>query len=208
MLRFLNNDKRKNDILPFIVIFFGFSFFSCKTILLKFYGYHQPRIEDKESIINFCKKKGLIQDNIYCLDENDWYWAIKEKKIAKDIPEILVFDKSGKLIKYREDNQCNAKAFSFISLLSTDSKNNYDSLLMFNDLSEKLKDLNGDNVNIQIEDSTDYYIFIFWTLWTGRLNKDHVKVWENDAINNKNCNIRVYKVNMDMQKWWYNNKIE
>lgn len=191
-----------------MIIFFSFSFFGCKSILLKFYGYHQPRIENKESIINFCKKKGLIQDNIYCLDENDWYWAIKEKKIAKDIPEILVFDKSGKLIKYREDNQCNAKAFSFISLLSTDSKNNYDSLLMFNDLSEKLKDLNGDNVNIQIEDSTDYYIFIFWTLWTGRLNKDHVKVWENDAINNKNCNIRVYKVNMDMQKWWYNNKIE
>ncbi len=207
MLKFLNNHKVKFYILTLMVIFFGFSFYGCKTILLKFYGYHQPRIEDKVTIINFAKKKGLIIDNIYCFNENDWYWAIKEKKIAKDIPEILVFDKSGKLIKYREDNQCNAKAFSFISSLSTESKYDIDTLLMFNDLSEKLKDLNGNKVNIQIKDSIDYYIFIFWTLWTGKLNKDHVKVWENDAINNNNCKINVYKVNMDLQKWW-DKKIE
>lgn len=202
------NRKRKNVILPFTILFFGFSFFGCKPILLKFYGYHQPRIENKESINDFAKKKGLAQDNIYCFDENDWYWAIKETKIAKDIPEILVFDKSGKQIKYREDNQCNAKAFSFISLLSTENKYDYDSLLTFNDLLVKLKDLNGNKVNIQTNDSINFHVFIFWTLWTGRLNKDHVKVWENDAKNNINCKISVYKVNMDLQQWWDNKKIE
>jgi len=39
-------------------------------------------------------------------------------------------------------------------------------------------------------------------VWIGRLNKDHVKVWEADAKANMNCNIEIIKINMDIQEWW------
>jgi hypothetical protein len=43
---------------------------------------------------------------------------------------------------------------------------------------------------------------IYWTVWAGKLNKDHVKIWEDQARNNKNCKVKVIKVNMDMQEYW------
>ncbi len=203
MLRLFNKNNSRNIIFAVVFSVILFSILGCKTILLKVvYGYHKPRIENKESILKFANKKKLIKDNIFSFSENDWYWAIKDAKFAKDIPEILVFDKNGRMIKYREENQCNAQAFTFISSLDTAKKYNYDSLLTLEKLTSKLRDLDGNFSNFIIEQPTDFYIFIFWSLWTGKLNKDHVKIWEEEAINNKGCKINIIKVNMDSQEWW------
>jgi hypothetical protein len=51
-------------------------------------------------------------------------------------------------------------------------------------------------------DSADFYLLIYYTSWSGRLNKDHVKIWEDQARNNTNAKIRVYKVNLDFQEYW------
>jgi len=51
-------------------------------------------------------------------------------------------------------------------------------------------------------DKADFYVLIYWTTWTGRLNKDHVKIWEDSAYAKKQANIKVIKVNMDFQKNW------
>ena len=175
----------------------------CKMTLLKvFYGLKNPKTENEKSILKCAKKKGLSQEKIYCFNQDDWTWAIKNISFAKSIPDIMVFDKTGNLIKYREDSQCNAQAFSFLLSLTKESKFDYDSLLIMNDLTTKLKDLKGNNISFTINETTDYYVFVFWAVWIGRLNKDHVREWENDANKNKNCNIEVIKVNMDMQEWW------
>lgn len=176
---------------------------SCKTFILKsLYGIKKPKFESERSIIKYASKKGLLQDNIFTLNQDDWTWAVQNISFAKSIPDIMVFDKNGNLLKYREESQCNAQAFSFLLSLTKESKFEYDSLLTMKDLTIKLKDLKGNNASFTINDSTDYYVFIFWAVWIGRLNKDHVKEWETDAHNNKNCSIKVVKVNMDKQEWW------
>lgn len=177
-------------------------FTSCKLGIKIYYGIKKPKIENEKSIVNFAKKKGLDTDNIYCFSKNDWIWSVEDAKFAKNIPDIVVFDKTGKMIKYKEESQCNAKAFNFILSLKKDSSFEYDTLLVFQDISLKLNSLKGSNANIEQNETTDYYIFIFWTVYTGRLNKDHVREWEKDAKNNSNCRINVIKVNMDRQEWW------
>jgi hypothetical protein len=143
-----------------------------------------------------------MQGNIFCFNQDDWTWAVKNIRYAKSIPEIMVFDRNGNLLKYREESQCNARAFSFISSLTKESIMEHDSLLLMKDILSKLKDLNGNSASITAKETTDFYVFIFWAVWIGRLNKDHVRVWENDAKNNTNCNIEIIKVNMDLQEWW------
>ena len=55
-------------------------------------------------------------------------------------------------------------------------------------------------VTIEKAKETDFYLFIFWTRYSGRLNKDHVKIWEEQANNNKNSKIKVIKVSFDQQE--------
>ena len=188
----------------FVVLLTYFVLLSgCKTFLLKkLYGVKKPRVESEKSILKYASKKGLRQDNIYTFNHNDWKWAVENIPYAKSIPDIIVFDKNGKMLKYREESQCNAKVFPFIASLTKETSFEYDSLLTFKELTSKLKDLKGNKAFISIDDSTDYYVFIFWAVWTGRLNKDHVKEWEKEAYNNDHCLIKVFKVNMDMQDWW------
>jgi hypothetical protein len=71
----------------------------------------------------------------------------------------------------------------------------------FNSLPFRLKDLNGKNVEIDLSDA-NYHVFIYWAKFAGKLNKDHVKVWENQALENTKTKIKVYKVNMDFQEHW------
>lgn len=203
LVKFIKQKGR--ELLPlFIVSLILLAFLpSCKTFILKsLYGIKKPKVESERSILKYASKKGLLQDNIFTLTQDDWTWAVQNISFAKSIPDIMVFDKNGNLLKYREESQCNAKAFSFLSSLTKESKFEYDSLVTMKDLTIKLKDLKGNNTSFTINDSTDYYVFIFWAVWIGRLNKDHVKEWETDAHNNNNCSIKVVKVNMDRQEWW------
>jgi len=197
--------QRGQKMFPLVIVLFILLAFlpSCKTFILKsLYGIKKPKVESERSILKYASKKGLLQDNIFTLTQDDWTWAVQNISFAKSIPDIMVFDKNGNLLKYREESQCNAKAFSFLSSLTKENKFEYDSLLTMKDLTTKLKDLKGNNTSFTINDSTDYYVFIFWAVWIGRLNKDNVKEWETDALNNKNCSIKVIKVNMDKQEWW------
>lgn len=203
LVKFFNQRGRK--MLPLVIVsLILLAFFpSCKTFILKsLYGIKKPKVESERSILKYASKKGLLQDNIFTLNQDDWTWAVQNISFAKSIPDIMVFDKNGNLLKYREESQCNAKAFSFLLSLTKESKFEYDSLLTMKDLTIKLKDLKGNIASFTINDSTDYYVFIFWAVWIGRLNKDHVKEWETDAHNNNNCSIKVVKVNMDKQEWW------
>jgi len=194
--------KIKNKHLIILILAF-FTLTGCKMTILKvFYAFKNPETENEKSILKCAKKKGLSQENIYCFNQDDWIWAIQNISYAKSIPDIMVFDKTGKLLKYREESQCNGQAFSFISSLTKDNRYDYDTLILMKDLKNKLYDIKGKKVSFEANDSTDYFVFIYWAVWIGRLNKNHVKVWENDAKNNSNCNIEVIKINMDMQEWW------
>ena len=187
---------KKNKILLILTLIF---LSSCNLVLKTLYGVKKPKIETEKSLKDYLKRKGINADNIYAVNKDDYVKIIKQ---IKNIPEILVFDKNGNNIKYKETKQCNAKAFDFIETLSKNTSFIYNDSLKLNDYLKKLKDFSGNPVKYNKKFNTDFYLFIFWTRYIGRLNKDHVKVWETKANNNKNAKIEVIKVNLDQQKWW------
>jgi hypothetical protein len=119
LLEFIKQRRQKTlSFLSISLILLSF-LTGCKTVILKsLYGIKKPKFESERNIIKYASKKGLLQDNIYTFDKDDWNWAVKNISFAKSIPDIMVFDKNGNLLKYREESQCNAKAFSFLLSLT------------------------------------------------------------------------------------------
>lgn len=174
-----------------------FVFVSCRPILMKVYGIKDPDIENEKTIIKKALKFKLDTFNIVTVNSKDFLRTLK----GKGIPDAAIYDKDGKYIEYRQtDTSCNAGLFQFIPDLKLDKVyNKPDSLPLKVEL-EKCRDLKGNAIK-PIEPA-DFYVLIYWTVWTGKLNKDHVKIWEDEAKKNKNCKIKVIKVNLDMQKHW------
>jgi hypothetical protein len=170
---------------------------SCQHILKKIYGVKNPEIENESSIKKTALKYGLDTANIVTLNSNDF---LKELN-GKAIPDASIYDSKGNYIEYRvTDTSCNAGLFDFIPNLNVNNNYNKPDSTNLELKLNKFLDLKGQP--IQKLESADFYVLIYWTVWSGKLNKDHVKIWEDAAINNKNARIKVLKVNLDFQDHW------
>jgi len=172
---------------------------SCSPIVRFMYGIKKPKIENEKSISNYAMKIDMSKGNIYSLSFEDYIKTLD--LINKKVPEVWIFNREGNFVPYGEAWACNASAFDFIKNLSDSVNYQSQNNPSFNSLPFRLKDLNGNNVEIVLSDA-NYHVFIYWAKFAGKLNKDHVKVWENQALDNSKTKIKVYKVNMDFQEYW------
>lgn len=173
---------------------------SCKAIILKSYGIKNPDIENEISILKSAKKYNLDTTNFVTVNSSDFLQTFKN---ADGIPNAAIYDSKGNYIEYRKyDTSCNAGLFDFISKLKLDTiykksqKNNLQSEL------GKFRSLKGEKIDTTLNEGIDFYILLFSTVWTGKLNKDHIKVWEDLAMKNQNCKIKLINVNLDLQEYW------
>jgi hypothetical protein len=184
----------KNKLL---IVFSFLLLASCKPIMMKMYGIKNPEIENEKTIIKKALKYHLDTSNI--LSVSSQYFL--EVFGGQSIPDAAIYDQNGKYIEYRQtDTSCNAGLFRFIPDLNLSSQYKKPGHLTLNEELERYRDLKGNSLN-KVEPA-DFYLFIYWTVWTGKLNKDHVKIWEDLARENKNCKIKVMKVNLDLQAYW------
>lgn len=173
------------------------SFASCTPIMKMMYGIKDPDIENEKSIKKTALKCDMDTSNIATVAISGYLSALK----GRGIPDCNIYDRNGKYIEYRQtDTSCNAGLFDFIPALRIDGKYSQpDTTSMAEELSG-YRDLRGNALpDLGV---ADYYVFIYWAVWAGKLNKDHVKIWEDLAKANTNCKIKVLKVNMDMQESW------
>lgn len=178
-----------------------FALNSCKPIMMKMYGIKNPDVENEKSIIKKATKYGIDNSTIVTVNSNDFLKVLN----GQSIPDAGIYDKNGKYIEYRQtDTSCNAGLFNFISALNLNDKYNQPDRADLNTELNKFRDLKGNKLN-KIEDA-DFYLLIYWTVWTGKLNKNHVKKWQDLAYNNKNCKVKVIMVNLDMQEYWEKNE--
>jgi hypothetical protein len=170
---------------------------SCNPIIKKLYGIKQPDIENRESITKKANKFGLDTTNIVSVSSADFPFIMKRVSV----PNASIYDAQGKYVEYRlTDTSCNKGLFEFIPNLNLTTAYNKPDSLSLQQQWLKYRDLNGNKL-AQTEPA-DFYVLIYWNVWTGKLNRDHVKIWEDLARANKNCNVKVIKVNLDIQDHW------
>ena len=167
------------------------------------YGIKKPDIESPATLAKAHNKFGIDNDNVVCVNSRDFLLTLKNQ----GIPDASIFDRNGKYIEYRQtDTSCNAGLFKFIPDLSKDGQYQQPDTLSLQNLFEKFYTLNGKKASYPSE--ADFYVLIYYTIWTGKLNKDHVKIWEELAKANQKAKVKVVKVNLDMQSWWPENERE
>lgn len=170
---------------------------SCQPIMKAIYGIKKPDIENQESITKKALKFGLDTTNIVSVTSKDFPYILK----STSIPNAAIYDSKGKYIEYRQtDTSCNAGLFDFIPKLNVSGTYNKPDSSSLAEEWTKFRDLKGNEMSLP--DNADFYLLIYWNVWTGKLNKDHVKIWEDLARENKNSKIKVIKVNLDIQEYW------
>ncbi len=188
-------------IIPLFVLL-SLLFSSCKPILLIYFGITKPKLESIQSLEKYAKKINLNSNSIYFIDEKD----SANLKLLKKIPDAYFFDRNGNRIDYRaNDSSCNADVFKFITNLNWQNQNHkYIKDKSYTQYLNSIQDKNRMSIENEIG-NYDYYIFINWTKYSGRLNKDHVREWQNLITSNKNAKIKYYLVNFDVLDTWDKN---
>lgn len=173
----------------------------CNAVMKKMYGIKNPDIEQEASILKKARKYGMRTDNIVTVNIDDFPAVLSHKAI----PDCSIYDSKGKYIEYRQaDTSCNAGLFGFIPALNLNTVYNQPDTITLQDEFKKYRDLKGNVVSLPRD--ADFYVLIYWTVWTGKLNKDHVKVWEDLAAQNQQAKVEVVKVNLDFQEYWDKSK--
>ncbi|OJV54053.1 MAG: hypothetical protein BGO31_11850 [Bacteroidetes bacterium 43-16] len=171
---------------------------SCKPLMLKMYHIKKPAVESKVSILKTALRYGLDTTDMYTVAAKDFLGTFS----ARPLPDILVFDSAGNYIEYRNaDTYCNGVLFDFIPSLHPEGIYPKAGTTTLQEEMKKLRDIDGHELSTALE-KADFYLLIYWTVWMGKLNKDQVKVWEQLARQNKKSNIKVLKVNLDIQQSW------
>lgn len=174
---------------------------SCSLVAKKIYGIKNPEVESRESIMQYARSVGLDTSAIVTVDSP--YFIPAFKRIQSSVPEAEIFSKNGENLLYKNvSTDCNAGLFYFIPRLRTDTVYAKKDSFSLKEQLASLRDLNGKTISPAGLENADYFLFIYWTRWTGKLNKDHVKEWEKLAASNKNVRIRVFEINLDFQNWW------
>lgn len=183
----------KSKLILFSLLALG----GCTPLLMTLYGVKDPKVENEKTLIKKALKFGLDTSNLVSVNGKDFLQVVKKH----GIPNAAVYDKTGRYIEYRQtDTACNVGLFQFIPALNTSTRYNQpDSADLLTEW-KKFRTLKGNEAAAPAP--ADFYLLIYWAVWTGKLNKDHVKEWEELAKKNKNCNIKVVKVNLDMQEHW------
>ena len=100
------------------------------------------------------------------------------------------------------EQSCTSPAFRFVEELRRDSSYAHSDTLSLADVSAVLLDMDGEPLDLQVEEDADFVVLIYWARWIGKLNKEHVAEWEAQAKANVHANVQVVKVNLDMQEHW------
>lgn len=172
----------------------------CQQVAKLIFGIKNPKLENPESVKEYIVKNDWDTQNNFIAKDTASYKAVIGL-FYKSIPEAVLFDKNGNELIYKETSEsCNAGLFKVIPDLQKDSQLKKGTHQLKNVLNQYTLSLDGNSNSIM--DDSDYYLLIDWAIFTGKLNKDHVLPWENLAKNNKNCKIKVLKLNLDIQDNW------
>lgn len=192
---------KSKSYLYFLLFIASITSFSCRPILNVYYGIKQPSNKSEDDLLKYLKRKSINDDNIFYLKDTV---AFKEVMATqRTIPEIEVYNKEGYFIPYKDTGFCSAPGYVYLRSICDNVKKDP---VMTRHISERTKQIIPCKNNKVFEGyqpgDYDYTVILLWATYTGRLNKDHVRVWEESIQQAKGCKVRVFKVSEDVMEIW------
>ena len=164
------------------------------------YGIKKPAWESTAELEEFQKKIFNSHTDFLIYSMEAWH-----NTGLKNVPEIFIFDRYGAMIPYSDTTTfaCSGSVTDFLMNLKVDVNSSKKPAADLNKFCDSLYVKNCYAKFSPEIDDTDYYIFISWAKWTGRLiYKQKVMPWMKAIETNENATIKTYFINTDLQQCW------
>lgn len=182
-----------------LIILIALQFFSCMSVKKIISGVKNPKIESKESIINYLEKNNIVTSNVAALKDVKEFTEMFQQDLS--FPNFLIFNREGILINSDQKKKGVSDVNQFLQTLD---KLNSDLLYGNNDSELKLKYITSRIVNLdgnamKLEEN-EYFMVCVWAKFMGNRTTKKVKKYI-DAANNKE-NLSFVLLSFDPQEFW------
>lgn len=188
----------KNVKLYIVVITFTLS--SCSLAVKKIAGLKNPRVESKETTVNYLNKMGYSFDNTYILTGSSDSSQIINNILKCLNQNVLLYNKAGNKYCYNKLEKCSGvKLKNAISNLESYYEPCENDTLKMGDI---IKDIVPLSTNNQQLNNSNYILFMYWSKFYNakrRLNEVLTLKQLNDSSNYK---ISIVLINTDLQSEW------
>lgn len=167
--------------------------FNIQSILKFYMGMKDPEMETKESIYTYAKEIGMKDSEFYVIDSSQL------KEIYKgSFPKVYFFNEAGDMII---DGNCFGALPELVDTLKTKQKFKIIKSNFLPEVLTTIKTFDGDSIQ-KTEGNSQFTIVYYWAKWMGSINKTKLKALEERIKNMQELDIRLIKVNADIQKSW------
>jgi hypothetical protein len=180
---------------------------SCKSIVASMAGLRIPKVENKESVFQMLKKMHQDTNDVYTIDSSLFEKLKKEpfkpnwSKGFRPV-QIRVYNNEGLPVMQWaicEGLLKDLKPFDSVPPRNINGLNT--SLILQEDLSQYFT-IDGLPAKIVVEKGFDYYIMVYFARYFPKWSKESFRQVRTYINNHKELKIKVYKINVDVQKFW------
>ena len=173
---------------------------ACNPVVRLLYGVKNPKVESKTTIEKFCKEMQFPNGPVFVAHADNFF----VKKQLSD-GEVYVFDRKGNFIPYKDPAKpnCSGPADLFLSYLDTATVYHVEPNFPLDSIEKLLTDFECKMVEIQKDDTTDFYVFITFAKYLGKkYQKQKASVWIDTLQQNTNVRSRLFLIDMDPAACW------
>lgn len=175
-------------------------FTACNPVVKLLYGVKNPKVESKTTIEKFCKEMQFPNVQVFVSHADNFF----VKKQLSD-GEVYVFDRNGNFIPYKDPAKpnCSGPADLFLSYLDTATIYHFEPNFPMDSIERLLTDFDCRQVEIQKDNTTDFYVFITFAKYLGKKYQRHkASVWIDTLQQNTRIHSRLFLIDMDPAECW------
>ncbi len=187
--------------LQLLILFIGGLFISgCQPVVRIIYGVKNPDFYRVSEIMKFQTEIGLEETPYFGFTAENWI-SVKDR----GYPDLYVFDKKGRFIDFHDTLKpnCNGPAEQFLTELDSERTYNYSSKYTLDSFLALLEDTACNRARLIKLDSTNFYVFLTYASFMGKLvHRQKTLVWRDALVGNNKIKYQLYYLSEDLKSCW------
>ncbi len=174
---------------------------SCRPVVYAIYGIKKPHPVSTAYIVKKANKLNLEAYTLYGIRPEKYPAVINR---ISTLPNVVIYDKHRQALNWKKsEDACKAGVADFIAQLRGDSNANFTSDTTFREAENELVGLHdGKPLSLQDFPKADYYVFVYWATFLGRLNREYLTDWLAATQRNRQASFHFVFVTGDLRKEW------
>ena len=195
----MNLKLNVRNLKKLIIILIALNFFSCMSVKKLISGVKNPKIESKESIINYLEKNEIETNHVAALKDVKEFSEMFQQDLS--FPNFLIFNKEGELINPNQKKKYVSDVNQFMQTLDVLNSDvlyrNITDDINLNFIRSRIVDLDGNAMKLE---ENEYFMICVWAKFMGKRTTRKVKKYVDAA--NKKDNLSFVLLTFDPQEFW------